>query len=79
MIMRKMIHNVLEDNDFCQSVISAIKNNQVNKKRNNLTKECKDVPGMIDINVVNETEKNLNWKTGIYVSMKIIIYLKGIL
>ena len=27
-----MIHNVLEDNDFCQSVISAIKNNQVNKK-----------------------------------------------
>ena len=55
-----MIHNVLEDNDFCQSVISAIKNNQVNKKRNNLTKECKDVPGMIDINVVNETEKNLN-------------------
>ena len=44
-----------------------------------MTKECKDVPGMIDINVVNETEKNLNWKTGIYVSMKIIIYLKGIL
>ena len=57
MIMRKMIHNVLEDNDFCQSVISAIKNNQANKKRNDLTKECKDVPGMIDVNVVNETEK----------------------
>ena len=62
MIMRKMIHNVLEDNDFCQSVISAIKNNQVNKKRNDLTKECKDVPGMIDINVVNETEKNIELK-----------------
>ena len=53
-----MIHNVLEDKDLYKSVISAIKNNQANEKLNDLTKECKDIPGMIDNNLVNETEKS---------------------
>ena len=52
-----MIHNVLEDKDLYKSVISAIKNNQANEKLNDLTKECNDIPGMIDNNLVNETEK----------------------
>ena len=36
-------------------LFSVIKNHQANEKLNDLTKERKDVPGMIDINVVNDT------------------------
>ena len=53
---------MLEDNDIFQLIVTEIKNNQVNEK-NELTKECKNVPGTIDINVVNDKE-NVELKDG---------------